>query len=141
MCDDCKPTRVPTAARIRYESRRGTARQRGYDSAWERLSRRARRAQPFCSDCGREDHLTTDHSPTAWQRRDAGLPIRLEDVDVVCKWCNSERGAARGPDAVDRPTMGSARDELATMIQSPDALELEDDPDLDARVARGELEP
>lgn len=132
-CDTCKPPRPRTAQRITSEERRGTARQRGYDAAWDRLSKRARRLQPFCSDCGREDHLTTDHSPEAWARREAGKPVRLEDVDVVCVWCNGDRGAARGPDAVDRPTLATHRAELA---------ELEDDmaDDLDQRVARGELD-
>lgn len=132
-CDDCKPAPARTARRIMAEQRRGTAKQRGYDQQWRRLSERARRLQPFCSDCGRTDHLTTDHSPEAWARREAGKPVRLEDVDVVCVWCNSDRGPARGPDAVERPTMGSAARELA---------ELEDDmaDDLDQRVARGELD-
>ena len=130
-CDECRPPRERTARRIRSEARRGTPKARGYDAAWHRLSKRARRRQPFCSDCGREDHLTTDHSPEAWQRREAGLPVRLEDVDVVCVWCNSERGPARGPDAVARPTMRSAAVELEDMA--------EDMADLDQRVARGEL--
>ena len=68
----------------------------GYDAAWTRLSSRARRLQPFCSDCGRLDDLTADHTPEAWQRKAAGLPIRLRDVDVVCRSCNTARGAARG---------------------------------------------
>ena len=130
-CDDCKPPRERTARRIRSEARRGTPKARGYDAAWHRLSKRARRRQPFCSDCGREDHLTTDHSPEAWQRREAGLPIRLEDVDVVCVWCNAERGPARGPDALARPTMRSAAVELEDLAEDLD--------DLDQRVAHGEL--
>ena len=130
-CDDCKPTRERTARRIRSESRRGTPKSRGYDAAWERLSKRARRLQPFCSDCGRTDHLTTDHSPEAWERRAAGLPVRLEDVDVVCQWCNGDRGPARGPDATERPTMASAAAELEDLADDVD--------DLDQRVARGEL--
>ena len=68
---------------------------RGYGSAWQRLSARARRLQPFCSDCGATDDLTADHSPEAWERVAAGLPVRLADVDVVCRGCNSRRGRAR----------------------------------------------
>lgn len=68
---------------------------RGYGSAWQKLSVRARRLQPFCSDCGATDDLTADHSPEAWERHAAGLPIRLVDVDVVCRSCNSKRGRAR----------------------------------------------
>ena len=136
-CPACKPTRERTARRIISESRRGTAKSRGYDAAWVRLSRRARRLQPFCSDCGREDDLTADHSPRAWARRDAGLPVRLEDVDVVCRVCNADRGPARGPDAVERPTIGDHRRDLSELEDDlPDDL-IPDD--LDQRVARGEL--
>lgn len=69
---------------------------RGYDKHWTRLSERARKAQPFCSDCGTRDDLTTDHTPEAWARHAAGKPIRLRDVDVVCRSCNIARGSARG---------------------------------------------
>lgn len=75
---------------------RASARARGYTSTWDKLSKRARRLQPFCSDCGTTDNLSTDHSPEAWRRHDAGLPIRLQDVDVVCIPCNNRRGPARG---------------------------------------------
>lgn len=69
----------------------------GYDSAWDRLSRRARRMQPWCSDCGAVDDLTTDHSPEAWAAKQAGRAIDISMVDVVCRSCNTRRGAARSP--------------------------------------------
>lgn len=72
-----------------------SAHERGYDSAWQRLSKRARRMQPWCSDCGSTNDLQTDHSPEAWERKAAGLEIRLQDIDVVCGACNRTRGAAR----------------------------------------------
>ena len=133
-CDECRPARPRTVRRIAPEGRRGTDRERGYGAAWRRLSRRARRLQPWCSDCGRTDDLTADHSPEAWRRVALGKPVRLEDIDVVCRWCNADRGPARGPDAVDRPTMGSGAAGLEALTEDgtpPD--------DLDARVARGEL--
>ena len=68
---------------------------RGYDTTWRKLSERARRIQPWCSDCGTTDDLTTDHSPEAWARKDAGKAIRLRDVDVCCRGCNARRGRAR----------------------------------------------
>lgn len=73
--------------RTRYE--------RGYDNKWDRLSRKARKLQPFCSDCGATDDLQADHSPEAWRRKAAGKTIRLRDIDVVCGRCNRSRGAAR----------------------------------------------
>src|SRR5690625_4902711 len=95
-------------------------------------SQRARRLQPFCSDCGREDQLTADHSPAAWQRQAEGKPIRLEDIDVVCRRCNAERGPARGSDAIERPTIGTHRAELDELTEEAD--------DLDERIARGETQ-
>lgn len=71
-------------------------RERGYEGQWRKLSARARRIQPWCSDCDATTDLTADHTPEAWRRHDAGLPIRLEDVDVVCRPCNSRRGHIRG---------------------------------------------
>lgn len=88
-CPDCTPTsRAPRASRAA-----------GYDTAWDKLSRRARKVQPWCTDCGTEHDLTADHSPEAWARKAAGKVIRLRDVDVVCRSCNSKRGAARGESA------------------------------------------
>lgn len=89
-CDDCQPKRAPRPPRA--------SRSAGYDTAWDLLSKRARRLQPWCSDCGATAKLACDHSPEAWRRHDAGLPIRLVDVDVVCARCNNRRGAARGSD-------------------------------------------
>ena len=98
-CTDCRPAprEIPD---------RGTPKERGYDERWRRLSIRARRAQPFCSDCGATDDLTADHTPEAWARREAGQSIRLEDVDVVCRPCNGRRGAVRGeaPNRWQRPS-------------------------------------
>ena len=102
-CTDCRPAprEIPD---------RGTPKERGYDERWRRLSIRARRAQPFCSDCGATDDLTADHTPEAWARREAGQSIRLEDVDVVCRPCNGKRGAVRGeaPNRWQRPSRPSA---------------------------------
>lgn len=69
--------------------------ERGYGWTWQQLSRRARAAQPFCTDCGARDDLQTDHSPEAWRRRAAGKVIRLRDVAVVCGPCNRRRGRSR----------------------------------------------
>lgn len=84
--------------------RHGTARQRGYTSKWDRLSRRARRLSPLCEDCGTTQDLQADHTPQAWQRQAAGKPIRLTDIAVVCGTCNRKRGPARGPNQTRGPT-------------------------------------
>lgn len=80
----------------RPKDRKPTRQQRGYDAAWERLSKRARRLQPWCTRCGSVTDLQADHSPEAWERHAAGLPIRLTDISVLCGRCNRAAGAARG---------------------------------------------
>lgn len=113
-------------------TRRSSPRTRGYDIAWDRLSVRARKAQPFCSDCGSVEHLTTDHKPSAWRRKALGLAVRLVDVDVLCNDCNARRGSSRpGSSRSDRPgeeapnrttrTAGEPRSPLHTADLPPDA--------------------
>jgi hypothetical protein len=85
-CSECQPRRK---SGNRKSSASSSA--RGYDSSWRRLSLAARAAQGFCTDCGTKDDLTGDH--LRWPAR---LPT---DVDVVCRSCNSKRGALRGSDA------------------------------------------
>ena len=60
---------------------------RGYDRAWRRLSRYVRALSPVCADCGATDDLTADH--LRWPATGPG------DVEVVCRACNSRRGARR----------------------------------------------
>lgn len=74
----------------------------GYDTAWRKLSERARRLQPFCTDCGATENLEADHSPEAWKRKAEGKVIRLADIAVVCGPCNIRRGPARGGEPRDR---------------------------------------
>lgn len=101
-CADCgelsDQAQCPDHRPVRTDARPKNAKDRGYDSAWDRLSRQARRRQPFCSvpGCTSTD-LTTDHTPEAWERKSRGLPIRLRDIRVLCRSHNSQAGAARGP--------------------------------------------
>ena len=101
-CVDCarerssRDNKKSRAKRRDTDQPRPSSTQQGYNAAWKRLSLRARARQPFCSDCGTTDKLTCDHTPQAWERVEAGLPLRLQDVDVVCQACNNARGAARG---------------------------------------------
>lgn len=91
--EPCETGRCQDHQRVREHDIPTTA--RGYDTTWRKLSERARRLQPFCEDCGATTDLTTDHSPEAWKRKLAGKPIRLKDVAVLCRSCNSKRGRAR----------------------------------------------
>ena len=69
-----------------YEERFKPSRQaRGYDEAWNRLSLKARKLQPWCSTCGTSEDLTGDH--LRWPAR------TLADLDVLCRSCNAKKGA------------------------------------------------
>ncbi len=88
-CESC--TEEWKAARPRRGERKSKASSwaLGYDSKWRRLSKRARQLQPWCSDCHSTEDLTADH--LRWPA------LSLADIDVVCRSCNSKRGAIRGP--------------------------------------------
>ena len=94
-CETCDTARARITERIKSADK-ATTTQRGYGTTWQRLSRRARARQPWCSECGATDDLQTDHTPEAWKRYNAGKPIRLQDVRVLCGPCNRAAGAARG---------------------------------------------
>ncbi len=96
-CVHCgEPSDRARCPRHRPKDTKPTAATRGYGNAWTRLSKRARRLQPFCTDCGSAEDLQCDHKPEAWQRKASGKSVRLQDIDVVCGPCNRARGAARG---------------------------------------------
>lgn len=110
-CEDHRPK----------DTRGKNRRDSGYDAAWDRLSARARRLQPFCSvpGCTSTD-LTVDHSPEAWERKAQGKPIRLCDVEVLCRSHNSIAGAARGQRARDRDdSKGGGDDPLQSHSVAP----------------------
>lgn len=71
---------------------------RGYDAAWRRLSKRARRLQPWCSDAhlgACRGPLTTDHLPAAHAAQASGRTVTLRMVEVVCQGHNDARGSSR----------------------------------------------
>ncbi len=81
-CESARKKAFPRAEKGKPSSVR-----RGYDQNWRRLSKQARREHPFCMDCGSPEDLTADH--LRWPAR------TLADVEVVCRSCNSRRGALR----------------------------------------------
>lgn len=98
-CLDCgepsTSSRCPAHRRQHRAQQVGSSRDRGYDAAWDRLSRRARKLSPFCEVCGSTDDLQLDHKPSAWRRKAEGKVIRLEDVRVLCRLCNVAAGSSR----------------------------------------------
>ena len=83
-CTACRPP-VPSARR------------RGYNTQHDKLSRRARALQPWCSRCGATEQLELDHAAETWERAAAGKTLTLADYrGVYCRDCNRLNGAARG---------------------------------------------
>ncbi len=62
----CLTHGCPTLVERGYcTAHRTTTTQRGYDYQWQKVSKAARAAQPWCSTCGRTDDLTVDHTTDA----------------------------------------------------------------------------
>lgn len=103
-CDDCSRTLRRAKEHETYARRGRRERKAGHDDPrWRRLSRQARRLQPWCSDCRLTEtelkalgqRLEADHLPSAWAKREKQKPIILTDVEVVCGNCNVKRGSSR----------------------------------------------
>jgi 5-methylcytosine-specific restriction enzyme A len=92
-CDEHAAAQAAATRPRSYEA------ERGYDRAWRALSARARRMSPMCEVCFTAEDLTADHTPEAWRRKAAGLPVRLRDIRILCRRHNASAGPARGADA------------------------------------------
>lgn len=113
-CQEHKPKPKP-------KTHKPNPRTMGYDYTWAKLSKRARRLQPFCLDCGTTQDLTADHTPQAWKRKEQGKPIRLQDIEVVCRSCNAKRGPARGDKC--RSNEPNPQNDINTNYINPKLLE------------------
>lgn len=82
----------------RVDDRR-SAHQRGYDSAWKRLSLRCRRAHPLCEHCHQQgrvvpvqlvDHIIPIRGPDD--------PLRLDERNLqsLCRRCHTIKTSAEG---------------------------------------------
>lgn len=117
-CVDCGEPSTSTRCPQHQTNRKGTAKSRGYDWTWAKLSKRARIMSPLCCDCGSTHDLQGDHSPEAWARKAAGKPLRLQDIAIRCGACNRAAGAARGNLGPNR-TKDQGEDPAQTTIQTP----------------------
>lgn len=60
---------------------------RGYTSQWQRTSRAAIAAHPWCTHCGATHDLTTDHITP---KRHGGTD-HADNLQVLCRRCNSAK--------------------------------------------------
>jgi 5-methylcytosine-specific restriction enzyme A len=81
VCRQCK-------AAIESKDIKRQERHRAYDYEWQKLSRLARKIQPWCSRCGTNKDLTADHILSL---ENGGSNI-LENIMILCRKCNSSKG-------------------------------------------------
>ena len=102
-CDDCRRAHDREAEAARYAKHGRRQRREGHESAaWRRLSKKARKLQPWCNLCGRRadelehyERLELDHLSSAWAKYHDNKPILLTDVQVLCNTCNNKLGSSR----------------------------------------------
>lgn len=80
-CHACRPAN--------QQPRRGLG-QASDDPVWRRLSLKARKQQPWCSNCNTDRDLTGDHLLPVCDYPE--LVHAIENIDVLCRSCNSRRG-------------------------------------------------
>lgn len=90
---------APQHARARYQAdraRRGTFRERGYDTQWDKVSRAHRRAHPLCVICRAKGRVVrvrdVDHIVPFWGIDD---PLRLDpdNLQSLCRACHNGKTA------------------------------------------------
>lgn len=80
-CSTCTPADTKKPRKIAHA---------GTDNQWRRLSLRARRMQPFCTDCHTDQDLTADHIIPVDVAPE--LAHTTENITVRCRPHNSARG-------------------------------------------------
>lgn len=91
-CVDCqvitRSTRCVQCQRLK-DKQRPTPTQRGYNYAWQKLSKEFRTAYPYCFKCGSIKDLTTDHIVS---KKNGGQDI-WSNLQTLCRICNSIKGS------------------------------------------------
>lgn len=91
-CVDCQVvTRSARCVRCQRlkDKQRPTPTQRGYNYAWQKLSREFRSAYPYCFKCGSTKDLTTDH---ILSKKSGGQSV-WSNLQTLCRSCNSIKGS------------------------------------------------
>lgn len=91
-CVDCqvitRSTRCVRCQRLK-DKQRPTPTQRGYNYAWQKLSKEFRTAYPYCFKCGSIKNLTTDHIVS---KKNGGQDV-WSNLQTLCRVCNSIKGS------------------------------------------------
>ena len=92
-CVDCQVvTRSARCVRCQRlkDKQRPTPTQRGYNYAWQKLSKEFRTAYPYCFKCNSIKDLTTDHIIS---KKNGGQSV-WSNLQTLCRSCNSIKGSA-----------------------------------------------
>src|SRR5690606_15527647 len=84
--------------RITRTSREGHAAYKN-NARWKNLSKKLRKLQPWCSECGATDDLTCDHIIPVKERSD--LTYATENIQILCRSCNGSK-AGQPPSEAQR---------------------------------------
>lgn len=102
-CTGCYSEYVRNREASRVRAREDRLDRRGAaNTAWKKLSAKARELQPWCSNCKRTKEqldalglrLEGEHTPEAWAATIAKKPVTLSMIDVLCGPCNRDAGPA-----------------------------------------------
>ena len=77
-------------ARARHDERRGSARDRGYDAAWDRLSKYVRQQEPVCRRCRNAVATLVDHVVPL---RQGGARLDEANLQPLCVSCHAAKTA------------------------------------------------
>ncbi|WP_336621321.1 HNH endonuclease signature motif containing protein [Streptomyces sp. DH10] len=96
MCNRCRKLRplgtaCPCRASAPRKHKSKNTRVKGkYDAQWRKVRAQAIALHPFCLNCGSTEDLTGDHI----RPLDQGGTNTLDNVQVLCRSCNSSREQA-----------------------------------------------
>jgi 5-methylcytosine-specific restriction protein A len=89
-CEDCAKHRISSDKR--YDMKRGTPAERGYDSRWKKVRERYLRKHPFCEECEK-----TTPFPNAANEvhhivpiNEGGKILDENNLMALCKSCHSK---------------------------------------------------
>lgn len=89
------PAEVARERKRHYDDRRGSARQRGYDTSWEKVRRLVLLDEPLCRFCAQRDMTVAatvvDHILSIRERPD--LRLVRSNLRSLCQPCHDRRTA------------------------------------------------
>jgi len=89
LCGDCKPRTTDAT----YERHRGSARERGYTTAWDKTRRAKLNLQPLCERCERQGRVvaaSTVHHKRELEGIDDPGRLTMGNLEALCRDCHEK---------------------------------------------------